>query len=103
MTKDFIPELQPLFCSRASLLEAREKLGKYNELDCQLRLRFANGYDIPLKIRRADIEKIVSGYIASVETSISDALDNIMDEEYIASAETPISDALDNIVDEENS
>lgn len=33
MTKDFIPELQPLFRSRASLLQAQDKLTNNPDMD----------------------------------------------------------------------
>lgn len=79
--KDFIPELQPMFCSRASLVEAQDKLTKYDDLDCQLRLRFANGNDMPLKISRADIETIISDLLEDVEANIQKKLDAIVNEE----------------------
>ena len=81
MTKDFIPELQPLFCSRASLLQAQDKLNNNPELDCQMRLRFADGSQVALNIKRADIENIISDHISNVESSIHNALDNIVNEE----------------------
>lgn len=73
--KDFIPELQALFCSRASLLEAKDKLNRHKDLDCQIRLRFANGQDMPLKISRAGIKTIIDDHIAEVEASIQKKLD----------------------------
>lgn len=42
MEQSKILELQPLFCTRASLLQAQEMLEQNAELDCQLRLRFAD-------------------------------------------------------------
>lgn len=54
MAKDFIPELQPLFCSRASLLQAQDKLTNNPDMDCQMRLRFADGSEVALKIKRGD-------------------------------------------------
>ena len=81
MAKDLISELQPLFCSRASLLQAQDKLNNNPELDCQMRLRFADGSDVALKIKRADIENIISDHISNVESSIHNALDNIVNEE----------------------
>ena len=70
MTKDFIPELQPLFCSRASLLQAQDKLTNNPDMDCQMRLRFADGSEVALKIKRA-----------TIETSIHKTLDEIVTEE----------------------
>ena len=81
MAKDFIPELQPLFCSRASLLQAQDKLTNNPDMDCQMRLRFADGSEVALKIKRADIENIISDHISNVESSIHNALDNIVNEE----------------------
>lgn len=81
MTTDFIPELQPLFCSRASLLQAQEKLNNNSNMDCQMRLRFADGSEVALKIERADIENIITEHINSVESSIHDMLDEIVTEE----------------------
>ena len=80
MLKDFIPQLQPLFCSRASLLKAQEAIAGTN-LDCQLRIRIADGRDIPLNISRADIETIISDHIDKVEANIHMELDTIVDEE----------------------
>lgn len=76
--KDLIPELQALFCSRASLLEAKDKLNRHKDLDCQIRLRFANGHDMPLKISRTGIETIIDDHLAEVETSIQKKLDAVV-------------------------
>lgn len=81
MTKDFISELQPLFCSRASLLQAQDKLTNNPDMDCQMRLRFADGSEVALNIKRADIEDIVSERIDTIESSIHSTLDNIVTEE----------------------
>lgn len=90
MTKDFIPEtgpaaslveeLQPLFCSRASLLQAQDKLTNNPDMDCQMRLRFADGSEVALKIKRADIENIITEHISTIETSIHNTLDEIVTE-----------------------
>ena len=81
MVKDFIPELQPLFCSRASLLQAQDKLTNNPDMDCQMRLRFADGSEVVLKIKRADIENIITEHIDTIETSIHKTLDEIETEE----------------------
>ena len=81
MTKDFIPELQPLFCSRASLLQAQDKLTNNPDMDCQMRLRFADGSEVALKIKRTDIENIIAEHIGTIETSIQSTLDEIVTEE----------------------
>lgn len=91
MAKDFIPvidsvaslveELQPLFCSRASLLQAQDKLTNNPDMDCQMRLRFADGSEVALKIKRADIENIITEHIGTIETSIHKTLDEIVTEE----------------------
>ena len=81
MTKDFIPELQPLFCSRASLLQAQDKLTNNPDMDCQMRLRFADGSEVALKIKRTDIENIITEHIGTIETSIHSTLDEIVTEE----------------------
>lgn len=90
MTKDFIPEtgpaaslveeLQPMFCSRASLLQAQDKLTNNPDMDCQMRLRFADGSEVALKIKRADIENIITEHISTIETSIHNTLDEIVTE-----------------------
>ena len=54
MTTNQITELQPLFCSRASIVKAQDKLNDNPDMDCQLRLRFADGSKVALKIKRAD-------------------------------------------------
>lgn len=77
LTKDYIPELQPLFCLRATLLEAQAKLEAYRDQDCQLRLRIASGPDFPLNIGRDDIEAIISNHIADVEAAINQILNDI--------------------------
>lgn len=81
MTKDFIPELQPLFCSRASLLQAQDKLTNNPDMDCQMLLRFVDGSEVALKIKRADIENIIKKHIGTIETSINSTLDEIVTEE----------------------
>ncbi len=81
MQKDFIPELQPLFCSRASLLQAQNKLNDNPNMDCQMRLRFADGSEVVLNIRRTDIENIITEYVGNIETSINNTLTEIATEE----------------------
>ena len=81
MAKDLISELQPLFCSRASLLQAQDKLTNNPDMDCQMRLRFADGSEVALNIKRADIENIITDYVGNVETSIHNALDEIVTQE----------------------
>lgn len=81
MAKDLIPELQPLFCSRASLLQAQDKLTNNPDMDCQMRLRFADGAEVALKIKRADIENIITEHIGTIETIIHKTLDEIVTEE----------------------
>lgn len=81
MAKDFIPELQPLFCSRASLLKAQEKLNDNPDMDCQMRLRFADGSQVALNIKRNDIETIIAECVTNIEASIHSALEDIVTEE----------------------
>ena len=81
MQKDFIPELQPLFCSRASLLQAQNKLNDNPNMDCQMRLRFADGSEVVLNIRRTDIENIITESVGNIETSINNTLTEIATEE----------------------
>lgn len=76
MEQSKILELQPLFCTRASLLQAQEMLEKNAELDCQLRLRFANGHEVVLKVERADIETLIDIEKTATEKKIEDALLN---------------------------
>ena len=76
MEQSKILELQPLFCTRASLLQAQEMLEQNAELDCQLRLRFANGHEIPLKVKRTDIETLIDIEKTATEKKIEDALSN---------------------------
>lgn len=81
MAKDFIPELQPLFCSRASLLQAQDKLTNNPDMDCQMRLRFADGTEVALLISRTDIVSLLSHSLMSVENDINDTLDDIQNEQ----------------------
>ena len=81
MQKDFIQELQPLFCSRASLLQAQNKLNDNPNMDCQMRLRFADGSEVVLNIRRTDIENIITESVGNIETSINNTLTEIATEE----------------------
>lgn len=81
MTKDLISELQPLFCSRASLAQAQQAIKNNPHLDCQMRLRFADGLEIALNIKRADIEEIIDDQLSKVETSINNMLDENETEE----------------------
>ena len=50
-------------------------------MDCQMRLRFADGSEVALKIKRADIENIITEHISTIETSIHNTLDEIVTEE----------------------
>lgn len=75
MDNQIISDLQPLFCTRASLLKAQEKMNDNTELDCQLVLRFADGTQQPLNIKRADIENMLLVRIYSVEQDITAALE----------------------------
>ena len=81
MTKNLISELQPLFCSRASLLQAQEKLNSNPDMDCQMRLRFADGSEVALNIKRNDIESLISEQVSNVESSINNALNATVAEE----------------------
>ena len=81
MAKDLISELQPLFCSRASLAQAQQVIKNNPHLDCQMRLRFADGSEVALKIKRADIEDIIDEQVSKIETSIHNTLDEIVTEE----------------------
>ena len=81
MAKDLISELQPLFCSRASLLQAQDKLNSNPDMDCQMRLRFSDGSEVALNIKRNDIENIITEHIGTIETSIHKTLDEIVTEE----------------------
>lgn len=76
MEQSKILELQPLFCARASLLQAQEMLEQNAELDCQLRLRFANGYEIPLKVKRTEIETLIEIQKTATEKHIEVVLSN---------------------------
>ena len=81
MAKDLISELQPLFCSRASLLQAQDKLNSNPDMDCQMRLRFADGSEVALNIKRNDIESLISEQVSNVESSINNALNATVAEE----------------------
>ena len=70
MEKEIINSLQPLFCTRASLLQAQDKLTGNPEIDCQMRLRFANGAELTLNLTRDDIERMISSSLNAVETNI---------------------------------
>ena len=70
MTKELINSLQPMFCTRASLLQAQDKLTGNSEVDCQMRLRFANGAELALNLTRDEIERMISSSLNAVETNI---------------------------------
>lgn len=76
MEQSKFSELQPFFCTRASLLQAQEMLEKNAELDCQLRLRFANGHEVVLKVEQADIETLIDIEKTATEKKIENALSN---------------------------
>lgn len=70
MEKELINSLQPMFCTRASLLQAQDKLTGNPEVDCQMRLRFANGAELALNLTRDEIERMISSSLNAVETNI---------------------------------
>lgn len=70
MGKELINSLQPMFCTRASLLQAQDKLTGNHEVDCQMRLRFANGAELALNLTRDEIERMISSSLNAVETNI---------------------------------
>lgn len=70
MNNDLINSLQPMFCTRASLLQAQDKLTSNPEVDCQMRLRFANGAELALNLTRDEIERMISSGLNAVETNI---------------------------------
>lgn len=74
MEKELINSLQPMFCTRASLLQAQDKLTGNPEVDCQMRLRFANGAELALNLTRDEIERMISTSINAVETNIEATL-----------------------------
>ena len=67
MGNELINNLQPLFCTRASLLQAQDKLTSNPEVDCQMRLRFANGAELALNLTRDEIERMISSSLNAVE------------------------------------
>lgn len=73
MDDNLIQTLQPLFCSRAALVAAQQKLNDNPELDCQLRLLFADGTVHPLPIKREDIESLIQTAKSDVEAAINEA------------------------------
>lgn len=81
MTTNQITELQPLFCSRASIVKAQEKLNDNPDMDCQLRLRFDDGISVALLISRTDIVSLLSHSLMSVENDINDTLNDIQNEQ----------------------
>lgn len=74
MEKEIIKSLQPLFCTRASLLQAQDKLTGKPDVDCQMRLRFANGAVLALNLTRDEIERMISSSLNAVETKIKEKL-----------------------------
>lgn len=74
MEKELINSLQPMFCTRASLLQAQDKLTGNPEVDCQMRLRFSNGAELTLNLTRDEIERMISTSINAVETNIEATL-----------------------------
>jgi len=81
MVKDFIPELQPLFCSRASLLQAQDKLTNNPDMDCQMRLRFADGSEVALKNKRTHIKNTITKHNDTNKTSKQSTQHEIVTEE----------------------
>lgn len=75
MDNSKISNLQPLFCSRAALVKAENKMNDYPEMDCQLVLQFNDGTFSPLLLQRDDIATLLSARIADVEKQIETALD----------------------------
>lgn len=74
-----------MFCSRASLIKAQAKLADNTDPDAQLVVRFSDGTQKALNIKRADIENMLYTYQQCVETEIQNALD-------AANAATPEAD-----------
>ena len=70
MGNELINSLQPLFCTRASLLQAQDKLTGKPDVDCQMRLRFANGAELALNLTRDEIERMISSTLNAVEKNI---------------------------------
>lgn len=70
MENELINNLQPMFCTRASLLQAQDKLTGNPAVDCQMRLRFANGAELALSLTRDEIERMISSSLNAVETNI---------------------------------
>lgn len=70
METNIISELQPLFCSRAALLKAQDKMDSNPDMDCQLLIRFADGSQAPLPIKRAGIASIIALEKYTVEGDI---------------------------------
>ena len=46
-----------------------------------MRLRFSDGSEVALKIKRDDIENIITEHIGTIETSIQSTLDEIVIDE----------------------
>lgn len=79
METSMISTLQPLFCSRAALVKAQNRmthyLADYPEMDCQLVLQFGDGAMCPLSgISRDDIEELLAARLAHVEQLIQSVL-----------------------------
>ena len=70
MGNELINSLQPLFCTRASLLQAQDKLTGKPDVDCQMRLRFANCAELALNLTRDEIERMISSTLNAVEKNI---------------------------------
>lgn len=73
MYTDVISELQALF-RYAALLRAQDMLASNPDMECQLLIRFANGTQIPLLIKREEINSILSVEKKRLEETIDNIL-----------------------------
>lgn len=70
-----ISSLQPLFCSRAALVKAENKMNDNPDMDCRLCLQFNDGTLHPLPMQRKDIETLIASQKGKIEESINELAD----------------------------
>lgn len=70
-----ISNLQPLFCSRAALVKAENKMNDNPDMDCRLCLQFNDGTVHPLPMQRKDIETLIASQKEKIEARINELAD----------------------------
>ena len=72
MNEQKLSILQPLFCSRATIVKAQNSLNEKSELDCRLLLQFADGSQVPVLLGRESIESLFQNLLSLFEENIEE-------------------------------